>query len=192
MSPKNIILYGHLKLSTLELLGACENDVATGAHSHPKFFVVKAQCFIACQSIDGGNFEANLGHLKILFVWGYQLLTLRFGQFILFWAHTIYNCNGIMGQITIRQGFLGNLEVGQRVFWYSQNNKYIHDKVACFSASNWCDCKEINSIKTLTNTFHLSIMGLILEVSALQNVSADTLGILSWKKFFTIFSMWIQ
>jgi hypothetical protein len=89
-----------------------ENDITTGAHSHPKFFIAKTRCFIACRSVYGDDFEANLGHLG----------SLSFKD-ISFWHRNSVNRDSfghipsltVTGQITIRQGFFGNLAVGQRV-----------------------------------------------------------------------------
>jgi hypothetical protein len=79
-SPKNIVSYSLLKLGAFELLGACENDITVGACSHPKFFVVKTQCLIACRRIYSSDFEANLGYLRSLFIQGYQCLASSFSQ----------------------------------------------------------------------------------------------------------------
>jgi hypothetical protein len=70
--------------------------------------------------------------------------------------------------MTIKQGFFGNLAVGQRVgslHKYGQGHKYmyIHGVVAGLSAAGWCDHEQINSVQTFANSTHLAIMGLISE-----------------------------
>ena len=51
--------------------------------------------------------------LAILEAYSFKKISLSYCDW-LFWACTISNCNGIVGQITIRHGSFGNLTVGQR------------------------------------------------------------------------------
>jgi hypothetical protein len=66
---------------------------------------------------------------------------------------------------------LGKAQAGKAIWILddSQNNQHVHDIVSGLAAASGCNRKEVNAIKTLTNTFNLAVVWLLFEWCFFQN-----------------------